>query len=168
MSLNITEPGGPHSRRLWQEPSGAAGDSRMASDEGGVTRSLSRTATEGSRGAKNTWSKWEFPSRTVQPREITKYPCCNLLTFVGTGGAFLERCNKVGGINTPSHPTLYGLEHFVQTIVQFLLCNSCSSVLTFVWSVLSLSGDRAEDPNTMYIYMLCRVHAVHLSQFDTL
>ena len=34
----------------------------------------------------------------------------------------------------------------MRTIVQFLLCTSFACVLTFVRSLLPLSGDRAEDP----------------------
>ena len=60
---HITKPEGsedrsePYSQRLWQEPSGAAGDSRVANDEGGATRSLSKTTSEGSRRARNMWSE---------------------------------------------------------------------------------------------------------------
>jgi len=39
----------------------------------------------------------------------------------------LECCNKVGGINTPSHPTLYGSDIW-RIVVQFRLCNLFPSV----------------------------------------
>ena len=48
-----------------------------------------------------------------------------------TGGVFSECCNKVGGINTPSHQTLYGVEHSV--------VHSVITIVQVSTSVLSLS-----------------------------
>jgi len=88
---------------------------------------------------------------------------------VGIGEAFLERCNKVGGINTPSHPMLYVLlEHLVLAIVQFLLCNSCFSVLTFVKRVFSLSGDRPKDPNTEWDWKRLRIILINSLEIQSL
>ena len=71
-----------------------------------------------------------------------------------TGGVFSECCNKVGGINTPSHPTLYGVEHSMNysaiAIVQFIpvvfLTKSEAPVVLLTWSgasLPSLFGDQA-------------------------
>ena len=79
------------------------------------------------------------------------------MTFVVTGGAFLEYCNKVGGINTPSTQCCMGLNTWRQysaiSIVQFIPKRSFTiRSLLFLFPV----GDRAKDPNIIVFTFLPR------------
>jgi len=65
-------------------------------------------------------------------KEITKYPCCNQLISGKPGGAFLECCNKIEGINSPLPEHCMGLD-IEKFIVQLQLCIWFLQWLTFFY-----------------------------------
>ena len=69
---------------------------------------------------KVTWEV-EVNKLNCSTKEITKYPCCNQLISGKPGGAFLECCNKIEGINSPLPEHCMGLD-IEKFIVQLQLC----------------------------------------------